>query len=70
VYKDSGGFVAYLGGNVVFQTSMANQFTSNTTGKKVSNIRNAIPPTAKIYAVPASTGVTLGTVDGVLAERD
>ena len=70
VYKDSGGFVAYLGGNVVFQSSTANQFTSNTSGKKVTNIRNAIPPTAKIYAVPAASGITLGTVDGVLAERD
>lgn len=70
VYKDSGGFVAYLGGNVVFQSSTANVFTSNTSGKKVTNVRNAIPITAKIYAVPATTGVTLGTVDGLLAERD
>lgn len=70
VYKDSGGFVAYLGGNVVFQSSTANVFTSNTSGKKVSNIRNAIPLTAKIYAVPAATGVTLGTADGLVAERD
>ena len=70
VYKDSGGFVAYLGGNVVFQATTANAFTSNTSGKKVTNIRNAIPITAKIYAVPAATGVTLGTVDGLLAERD
>jgi prepilin-type N-terminal cleavage/methylation domain-containing protein len=70
VYKDSGGFIAYLGGNVVFQSSAENAFTSNTSGQKVSNVRNAIPLTAKIYAVPASTGVTLGTVDGLLAESD
>jgi len=70
VYKDSGGFIAYLGGNVVFQRSVANALTSNTSGKKVSNIRNAIPLTAKIYGVPAATGVTLGTVDGLLAEGD
>src|SRR5688500_15192492 len=70
VYKDSGGFIAYLGGNVVFQSSAANAFTSNTSGRKVSNVRNAIPVTAKIYAVPAATGVTLGTVDGLLAQSD
>lgn len=70
VYKDSGGFIAYLGGNVVFQASTANALTSNTSGKKVTNIRNAIPPTAKIYAVAAATGVTLGTPDGLAAERD
>jgi len=70
VYKDSGGFVAYLGGNVVFQSTAEGLFTSSTTGRKVSNVRNAIPVTAKIYAVPAATGVTLGTVDGLLAEAD
>ena len=70
VYKDTGGFVAYLGGNVVFQSSTTSVFTSNTSGKKVTNVRNAIPVTAKIYAVPAVAGVTLGTVDGLLAERD
>lgn len=70
VYKDTGGFVAYLGGNVVFQSSTVDVFTSNTSGKKVANVRNAIPITAKIYAVPAATGVTLGTADGLLAERD
>jgi prepilin-type N-terminal cleavage/methylation domain-containing protein len=70
VYKDSGGFIAYLGGNVAFQSSAAGVFTSNTTGQKVSNIRNAIPLTAKIYAVPAAAGVTLGTVEGLLAESD
>ena len=70
VYKDSGGFIAYLGGNVVFQSSAESAFTSNTSGSKVSNVRNAIPVTAKIYAVPAATGVTLGTVEGLLAEAD
>ena len=70
VYKDSGGFVAYLGGNVAFHSSAANAFTSNTSGKKVSNVRNAIPVTAKIYAVPAPSGVTLGTADGVLGVAD
>jgi prepilin-type N-terminal cleavage/methylation domain-containing protein len=70
VYKDSGGFVAYLGGNVVFHNDTVNAFTSATSGRKVTNIRNAIPAAAKIYAVPAATGVTLGTLDGLLAERD
>ena len=32
VYKDSGGFVAYLGGNVVFQSTAEGLFTSSTTG--------------------------------------
>lgn len=70
VYKDSGGFIAYLGGNVVFQSSAEAAFTSNTSGARVNNVRNAIPVTAKIYAVPAATGVTLGTVEGLLAEAD
>jgi prepilin-type N-terminal cleavage/methylation domain-containing protein len=67
VYKDSGGFVAYLGGNVAFQTSTENAFTSNTNGARVSNVLNAIPLSAKVYAVPASVGVTLGTATGVAA---
>lgn len=67
VYKDSGGFIAYLGGNVVFQASAEDAFTSNTNGARVSNVLNAIPLSAKVYAVPAATGVTLGTASGVAA---
>lgn len=70
VYKDTGGFVAYLGGNVVFYTSTVDVFTSATTGKKVTDVRNAIPLSAKIYATATSGGPVIGTPTGTAAVRD
>lgn len=70
VYKDSGGFVAFLGGNVVFYNSTVNVFTSPTTGKKVTDIRQAIPPAAKIYGTPVSAGPIIGSLNGTAAQRD
>lgn len=70
VYKDTGGFIAYLGGSVSFHNSTSGLFTSNTTGRKVTDIRNAIPPSARIYATPAPAGSTLGTANGTPAVRD
>jgi len=43
VYKDTGGYVAFLGGNVVYYPSLANKLTSNASGLAVSDIRQAIP---------------------------
>lgn len=70
VYRDTGGFVAYLGGNVVFYTSTVDVFTSPTTGRKVTDIRSAIPLTAKIYATPVIAGSVIGSPAGTPAQRD
>jgi prepilin-type N-terminal cleavage/methylation domain-containing protein len=70
VYKDTGGFVVFLGGNVVFYNSTVNVFTSPTTGKKVTDIRQAIPASARIYGTPVSAGPIVGTPNGTAAQRD
>lgn len=70
VYKDTGGFVVFLGGNVVFYNSTVDVFTSPTTGRKVTDIRQAIPATARIYATPSSAGTLLGTPNGTPAQPD
>ncbi|ACB75955.1 type II secretion system protein [Opitutus terrae] len=70
VYRDTGGFVAYLGGSVVFYTSTAEAFTSPTSGRKVTDIRNAIPAHARIYATPTPAGPTIGTLNGTAAVAD
>lgn len=70
VYGDAGGYVAYLGGNVVFYTSTVDVFTSPTSGRKVTDIRNALPLTAKIYATTLPVGSTIGSPNGTPAQRD
>lgn len=70
VYRDTGGFVVYLGGNVVFYNSTVDVFTSPTTGRKVTDIRQAIPATARIYATSTSAGPVLGTPNGTAAQPD
>jgi prepilin-type N-terminal cleavage/methylation domain-containing protein len=70
VYKDTGGFVVFLGGNVVFYNSTVDVFTSPTTGRKVTDIRQAIPANARIYATTTSAGPVLGTPNGTAAQPD
>lgn len=70
VYRDTGGFVAYLGGSVVFHPSTVGIFTSPTSGRKVTDIRNAIPGGARIYATPTPAGPTIGTANGTPAVAD
>lgn len=67
VYKDTGGFVAFLGGAVAFYPSLAQKLTSNSSGQLVSNILQALPVAipAKVYAT-AHGGV--GTPEGTPAE--
>lgn len=66
VYKDTGGYIAFLGGNVEWFTSTqtpAPVFTSNNSGRKVFNILQAIPFTprlARIYGIPPTSGGILG----------
>jgi prepilin-type N-terminal cleavage/methylation domain-containing protein len=83
VYKDSGGYIAFLGGNVAFYPSTASLFVSNnpasTSASRVpSDIRQAIPynastpaSSARIYAIPPASGAAgmLGSAAGTLAVR-
>lgn len=70
VYKDTGGFVVFLGGNVQFYNSTVDAFTSPTSGRKVTDIRQAIPATARIYATQISSGPVIGTPNGTPAQPD
>jgi prepilin-type N-terminal cleavage/methylation domain-containing protein len=83
VYKDSGGYIAFLGGNVTFYPNTTSIFVSNnptsTNANRVqSDIRQAIPynattpaNSARIYGIPPSTGAAgmLGAAAGTLAVR-
>jgi prepilin-type N-terminal cleavage/methylation domain-containing protein len=70
VYKTTGGFVVFLGGNVQFYNSTVDVFTSPSSGRKVTDIRQAIPATARIYATSTSAGPTIGTPNGTPAQPD
>jgi prepilin-type N-terminal cleavage/methylation domain-containing protein len=78
VYKDTGGFIGFLGGNVEFyaNTGTANTntavFTSNNSGRKIANVQQAIPFTpnqARIYGVPPAGSTILGSVNGTASQR-
>lgn len=85
VYKDAGGFIAFLGGNVSFFPNIqgANSpFYSNnptsTSQTRPQDIRQAIPfntsataQSARIYGLPppAGGGGMLGSAGGTLATR-
>jgi prepilin-type N-terminal cleavage/methylation domain-containing protein len=85
VYKDTGGFIAFLGGNVAFYSNVqgANSpFYSNnpssTSQTRPQDIRQAIPfnassanLSARIYGIPpaAGGGGMLGSAGGTLAVR-
>jgi prepilin-type N-terminal cleavage/methylation domain-containing protein len=77
VYKDIGGYVGFLAGNVAFySTTGANQtagiFTSNNSSRKTNNIQQAIPLTGFIYGVPptgAGAGTIVGRATGTAATR-
>ena len=68
VYKDTGGHVVFLGGNVVFYPDTTQKFVSNASGQLVSNVLQALPTSssnpARVYAT-ASGGV--GTAGGTPA---
>lgn len=73
-YKDAGGHIAYLGGNVQFYpntTETANQFTLNN-GQKGSNVLQALPFNTNAASNPkvyASSGAGVGTPGGTPAVR-
>lgn len=66
VYKDTGGYIAFLGGNVEWFTNTqtpAPVFVSNNSARKIGNILQAIPFTprlARIYGIPPTSGGILG----------
>jgi hypothetical protein len=69
VYKDTGGQVAFLGGNVGFYPDTIGKFVSNRSGRLVSSVLQAIPANgsnpARVYAT-AHGG--LGSPEGTAAE--
>jgi len=70
VYKEAGGHVAFLGGNVQYFPNVseaANQLTL-TNGTKGASIRQAIPLTARIYATPPATGTVVGSLAGTAGQ--
>jgi prepilin-type N-terminal cleavage/methylation domain-containing protein len=66
VYKDTGGHIAFLGGNIQFYANVAEAETqlALTNGAKGTSIRQAIPVSARIFATTPSGGPTVGTVAG------
>ena len=66
VYKDTGGHIAFLGGNIQFYpnlTETEHRLTLSNGTKGVS-IRQAIPVAARIYGTPPAGGQTVGSVAG------
>lgn len=53
VYKDAGGYIAFLGGNVQFYTDTVGRLVSNRSTKPVTNILEAIPYNAANPALSA-----------------
>jgi len=69
-YKEAGGHIAFLGGNVQFFPNVSeavNQLTL-TNGTKGVSVRQAIPVTAKIYATPPGSGSTVGSLNGTAGQ--
>jgi prepilin-type N-terminal cleavage/methylation domain-containing protein len=85
VYKDTGGYIAFLGGNVAFYNNVqgANSpFYSNnptsTSQTQPQDIRQAIPfntaataQSARLYGIPPASGAggMVGSANGTLATR-
>lgn len=70
VYRDLGGHVAFLGGNVEFYPNVAEASRQLTlsNGAKGTSVRQAIPATARIYATPPSGGQTIGSLTGTAGQ--
>lgn len=76
-YKDVGGYVGFLGGNVSFYSNAGTSaatgiFTSNNSARKTQNIQQAIPVAGFIYGIPptgAGAGTILGRATGTTATR-
>lgn len=73
VYGETGGYIAFLGGNVTFYPSAAGKLASNNSGRPVDDIRQAIPfnttAPARLYGTPPASGGLISTAAGVSASR-
>jgi len=85
VYKDTGGFIAFLGGNVAFYSNVQtpnSPFYSNnptsTSQTQPTDIRQAVPfntantaQSARLYGIPPASGAggMVGSANGTLATR-
>ncbi len=85
VYRDTGGFIAFLGGNISFYPNVSTPATSpfltnNTTSTsqtKPIDIRQAIPfntvaaSASRIYGIPPPSGAggMVGSANGTVASR-
>ncbi len=72
VYRDVGGYVGFLGGNVEFYNNTGTPtavFTSNNSGRKVASIQQGIPTTAKLWGIPPAGSTILASPTGVAAQR-
>lgn len=74
VYRDIGGYIGFLSGNVEFYNSAATPngstiavFTSNNSGRRIPDILQGIPRTAKLWGAPGNGATTLGTTTGLAA---
>jgi len=69
-YKEVGGHIAFLGGNIQFypNVSEADNRLTLTNGTKGPSILKAIPVTAKVYATPPSGGTTVGSLTGAAGQ--
>ncbi len=66
VYKDTGGHIAFLGGNVQFYPNLneADKQLTLSNGKKGPNLTQAVPSTARIYG---TNSAKIGTIGGTPA---
>lgn len=85
VYKDTGGYIAFLGGNVAFYSNVQGNnspFYSNnptsTSQTRPQDIRQAVPfntaataQSARLYGIPPASGAggMVGSANGTLATR-
>lgn len=71
VYKDAGGYIGFLGGNVAWYTNISNPqvLTSNNSNRKVTDIRQSVPTTCRIYGTPPRGASILSTAAGTAGTR-
>jgi len=85
VYKDTGGYIAFLGGNVAFYSNVQGNnspFYSNnptsTSQTRPQDIRQAVPfntaataQSSRLYGIPPASGAggMVGSANGTLATR-
>ena len=77
VYRDLGGFIGFLGGNVAFFSGTGTGpedgiLTSNNSGRRTQNILQAVPTNAMVYGIPPAGSIAsavVGQPGGTMAIR-